>query len=325
MRVMRVMRVMGVMWRRHTIANSPVQRDSEISIFGRLSGMLCWPHGHRTENSLPQRDSKMSNLRIDQTSQTCQTEPKCSPAQRHSKMSNLAEAVKNNLPQRHSIMSSLGVLGILRWKTKSKNSPVQRDSGISILKTSPYRPYGPYCPLDFKNRPAQRHSIMSILRVLRIQGSLGMPGWETKSKNSPAQRDSIMSNPVMGLIGPMGHIGLMGKKPANQNSPAQWDSGTYNLGIGDMTEPQCAPAQRDSGIYNLKVEIESTLPQRHSKMSNLGHCPNNPLCPYCPLDLKTSFPQRNSEMSNLGGPGNSNYSWFFCVQHCFYCSNVLYL
>ena len=30
---------------RWLIEKLPAQRDSEISIFGRLSGVLCWPHG----------------------------------------------------------------------------------------------------------------------------------------------------------------------------------------------------------------------------------------------------------------------------------------
>ena len=44
------------------IENSHAQTDSGISNFGRLSGELCWPHGHKTENSPAQLDSEISNL-----------------------------------------------------------------------------------------------------------------------------------------------------------------------------------------------------------------------------------------------------------------------
>jgi hypothetical protein len=68
---------------------------------------------------------------------------KMRPVQRDSKMSNHAEPVKT--------------------------TPAQRDSGISILKTSPYRPLAPlcgdpYCPLAFKTRPVQRDSKMYIFQ-----------------------------------------------------------------------------------------------------------------------------------------------------------------
>ena len=40
------------------------QQDSGISNFGRLSGELCWPHGHKTENAPAQPDSGISNGRL---------------------------------------------------------------------------------------------------------------------------------------------------------------------------------------------------------------------------------------------------------------------
>jgi hypothetical protein len=46
---------------------------------------------------------------------------------------------------------------------KTGMRPAQRDSGISILKTCPYRPYRPYRPLVFKTSPAQRDSGISKL------------------------------------------------------------------------------------------------------------------------------------------------------------------
>ena len=44
------------------IENSHAQTDSGISNFGRLSGELCWPHGHKTENTPPQADSGISKF-----------------------------------------------------------------------------------------------------------------------------------------------------------------------------------------------------------------------------------------------------------------------
>jgi len=152
---------------------------------------------------------------------------------------------------------------------KIESSPAQRDSEISILKTSPYRPCR---PLDFKNSPAQQDSEMSIL------------------KTKLSQQHSEMSNLGVGLIGPMGPIGLMGKKPAMKNRPAQRDSGNSILAVGVLrilgilgwkTKSKSRPAQRDSGIYKLEIR---------------------PFCPSCPLVLKTTPVQRGSRMSKLGLP-----------------------
>jgi hypothetical protein len=86
--------------------------------------------------------------------------------------------------QSDSGISILGVLGILRslrileGRTKNENGSPQRDSIISILETSPKGLLAvrlvplcgdPYCPLDFKNRPAQLDSIMSNLMQSRGQ------------------------------------------------------------------------------------------------------------------------------------------------------------
>ena len=46
---------------------------------------------------------------------------------------------------------------------KTGMRPAQPDSGISILKTCPYRPCRPYRPLVFKTMPAQRDSGISKL------------------------------------------------------------------------------------------------------------------------------------------------------------------
>jgi len=42
---------------------APAQADSGISDFGRLSGELCRPHGHKTENAPAQADSGISSFR----------------------------------------------------------------------------------------------------------------------------------------------------------------------------------------------------------------------------------------------------------------------
>ena len=80
----------------------------------------------------------------------------------------------------------IGVIGVMRVMEK-KPSPAQRDSEMSILKTSPYRPYGPYRPLDFKTSPVQRDSKMSNGRLS------GVSCWPHR-QNTPAQQDSKMSN-----------------------------------------------------------------------------------------------------------------------------------
>jgi len=69
---------------------------------------------------------------------------------------------------------------LMRRKHKNKSGPAQRDSGMSNLKTCPYRPYCPYRPLVFKTAPAQRDSGISNLKV--------------ETENSLPQRHSNVSN-----------------------------------------------------------------------------------------------------------------------------------
>jgi len=133
-------------------------------------------------------------------------------AQRYSKMSNLKIETENSFPQRHSKMSNGRLSGLLcrphgqramfttqikniircfmssldyGWVGKPKSAPAQRDSGISVLKTSPYRPYRPYRPLDFKNRPAQQDSGISSL-----ENRSSSPLCPLVFKTSPVQQDS---------------------------------------------------------------------------------------------------------------------------------------
>jgi len=85
--------------------NTLPQDDSN----GRLSGELCWPHGHKTENNPAQRDSGISNLNVES---------------------------ENTLPQADSKMSNGRLSGVSCWPHghKTENNPAQRDSGISNLK-----------------------------------------------------------------------------------------------------------------------------------------------------------------------------------------------
>ena len=214
--------------------SSPGSADRLIGFCGksgRLSGLFCrWQGGRFPESSPAQRGSGISKWGMKLMGKKHKN--KNCPAQRDSGMSILKKSpysplavrlvpqggdpyrplvFKNSPAQRDSKISNLGVLGILRslgilgGNTKKENRPAQRDSGMSILKTSPYRPYllavrlvpqsgDPYRPLDFKNRPPQRDSKMSNGRLsgvfCRWQGGR-LP------ETSPAQRDSKNSNLVV--------------------------------------------------------------------------------------------------------------------------------
>jgi hypothetical protein len=63
------------------------------------------------------------------------------------------------------LMGPMGLIGLMGKNPVMENHPAQRDSKISILKTSPLCPY---CPLAFKNRCAQRDSGMSKLGLFLI-------------------------------------------------------------------------------------------------------------------------------------------------------------
>ena len=161
------------------------------------------------------------------------------PAQRYSKMSNLKMETENSYPQRHSKMYNLDLVEYCQSKRSKKEiltmqikNIVGRFMGgwdyglIGQQKSSPVLKTSPYCPLAFKNAPAQRDSGIYILG--------------------------------MGLIGPMGLIGLMGQYPVMKTTPAQRDSGMSNLKTSPLC-PYCllcplalknSPAQRDSKMSN---------------------------------------------------------------------------
>jgi len=137
----------------------PAQQNSRMSNFGRLSVLS----GQETENSLPQRHSKMSNLGF--------------AAYCHSKHQ------KNEI----STMQIRNTWGLFMGKlTVIKTSIAQRDSELSKLGMGLIGTMGPIGLMGkkpvMKNRPAQRDSKMSILKVA--------------AKNSPAQRDSKISRLV---------------------------------------------------------------------------------------------------------------------------------
>ena len=164
------------MGKRHKTKCGSAQRDSIMSN-GRLSGVLCWPHGRKTKSET-------------------------TPAQLDSGMSNLG------------ILRSLGILG---WKTvkqgarmgtenhKNRMRPAQRGSKNSKLDF-------PLCLAGYQASPAlrdvsvfkvaQRDSGMSILGMAEqgimtvlVKNILGyfMGGWDYEKQNVCAQRYSKMS------------------------------------------------------------------------------------------------------------------------------------
>jgi len=203
-----------------------------------------------SENTPPQPHSGMSNLRFCLTSQTgptSLTEQQTTHVETNPGMSNLKVESENTPPQPHSGMSNLGMglmghmgtIGLMGQQPVMKNYPARRDSGISILKNSPYRPL-----------------------AVRLVPQSGDPYRPLVFKTTPAQRDSGMSKLGMGLIGPMGPMGpmgLMGKKPVMKNGPAQQGSGNSILKACPYCPscPSCplvfktSPAQRDSGNSNF--------------------------------------------------------------------------
>jgi hypothetical protein len=118
------------------------------------------------ENSLVERDSKISKLRNSPLSPLClfcPLVPKNRPIQRDSKFSTWG-------------MGSMGSMGSMGWKAKmentpverhskmcksSENSPAQRNSKFSNLGNSPLSLFSPFCPLAPQNRLAQRDSKFS--------------------------------------------------------------------------------------------------------------------------------------------------------------------
>ena len=170
--------------------------------------------------------------------------------------------------QRDSEIYNLGVLGILGWKTKSKNRPAQLDSPAnagSILKN---RPLCPCCPLVFKNRLAQRHSGIYKLGI-GLMRPIRLIGQKPEMKNTPAQLDSMsnLGHCPKNLLCPFGGwlSGMLCWPHGQQikNSPAQAGSKNSNLVLPlCLAGCQASPAMRDNSVIKAV--------QRDSGISKLG-------------------------------------------------------
>ena len=227
------------------------QRDSGNSNFGRLSVVLCWPHGQKTENGPAQLDSIMSNLGMGLIGpiglMVQKPVMKTTPAQRDSGISNLVLTLCPLRPLRLNLLCA------------------QRDSGNSnlVLTPSPLHPLRltDGCPVLYACRmgnalPAQRDSGNSNLPEVRIQESgVRMKTENRKTRMRPAQRDS--GNSKLGT----GGQGIFTMQIGNK---------TRFLTCGWDYKKQNVSAQRYSKMSILKIETENSLPQRHSKMSNLN-------------------------------------------------------
>jgi len=273
------MRIMGSMRQRHKSKNSPAQRD------GRLSGVLCWPHG---QNRPTQQDSGISIFRMGEHVHTesakhtkdgiftmrirnidgCFTGKRVDgamskmqncPAQRYSKMSNLKIKTENSFPQRHSKMSNGRLSGVLCWPHGQNEMSTARIKNI----VDAIRVMGQ--KHKTKNSPVQRDSGMSNLAVrltsqlaVRLVPQSGDPTSPTERQRAPAQRDSKMSNGRLSGVSCWPHGGRL-----SEISPARRDSGIYKLGNGayrsygtygthgPKTCNENRPAQRDSEISIL--------------------------------------------------------------------------
>ena len=223
---------------------TPAQRDSGISKLGVLGILRSLGIKAKNKTRSAQRDSGKSNLvgsamrimRIMGSMRKRHKTKKCS-AQRDSIMSNLGMG----------LIGPMGTIGLMGQKTVIENSPAQVDSGISKLRAGPTgllavrlvpQSGDPYCPSAFKNAPAQPDSKRS---------NFGL-GEHCPRKGRKTHTGGILTIKIKNIQG-----WFMGRW---RNEP--------------MSKMQNGPAQRDSIMSNLKIETENSLPQRYSKMSNLG-------------------------------------------------------
>jgi len=152
--------------------NAPAQRDSGMSNLkietensfpqrhsimsnGRLSGLLCWPHGQKAMSTMQVKN--ITSCLMGRWEDESMGQKQNRPVQPDSNISILQTSPTDQLAVR-PVPQSGDPCRPLDFKT----SPVQQDSGMSNLKN---RPLCPYCPLAFEKRPAQRYSIMSILEL----------------------------------------------------------------------------------------------------------------------------------------------------------------
>jgi len=123
MGIMGIMRGMRLMGRKHKTKNSPAQRDSKMSN-ERLSGVVCRQHRQKGMFTMQVKNimSCFIGLRGDESMSKMQN----TLPQRDSKMSNLKKETENSLPQRHSIMSNGRLSGVLCWPHGQKAMSTMR-------------------------------------------------------------------------------------------------------------------------------------------------------------------------------------------------------
>ena len=167
-----------------------------------------------------------------------------SPAQRHSKMSNLKIETENSLPQRHSKMSNGRLSGLLcrPHGQKAILTKIVKNIVGRFMSILDYGASG-----QGKVSPAQRGSKNSKLEF---------PLCLCDSVVKAVQQDSGISKLGMGLVRVIGAMGLMGGKPEKQISPAQWDSEMSILpenqtlhSIHELHDEKLYSAQQDSEMY----------------------------------------------------------------------------
>ena len=259
-----------------------VQRHSKISN-GRLSGLLCWPHGQDIENRSAQPDSKFSNGRLSGLL--------CWPH---------GQDIENRSAQRHSKICK-SVLSLCLGASVVKCFSAQLDSKFSKFRKNQ--------TLHFLHElhgeemySAQRHSKNS--KSGRLSGLLC--NWQCAQQHS---KFSKSGNRPLSLL-------------ASKNTPVEQHSNISNFtklsivkqGLNYCPKPQvlslclcgsvvkCFSAQLDSKfskfrknqtlhfLHELHGE-EMYSAQRHSKNSNSGWF------------VKTSPAQLGSKNSNFGEGG----------------------
>jgi len=201
LRVLGILRSLRILGGQAKIEMCSAQQDSGMSIL-RMGEHCHTESAEHTEKEILTKNIKnIKGYFMGSRGNEPMSKMQNSPAQRYSGMSNLKIETENGSPQRHSIMSNgrlsvllccphgqramstmqikniAGCFGrlsvLLCWPhgQQTKKRPAQQDSGISILKTSPcrpycpYSPYSPYSPLAFKTTPAQQDSKMSKGRL----------------------------------------------------------------------------------------------------------------------------------------------------------------
>jgi len=201
---------------------TPAQRHSKMSN-GRMSGVSCWPHGGRLSEAL------------------CWPHGQNSPAQRGSKNSKLGA---KNIITAEGAENTEDVIFTMRIKnitdcfmgrrvnesmSKMQNSPAQRDSIMSILK------------IETENSLPQRHSKMSNGRLS------GLLCW-------PHGQRAMSTALIKNIVNAIGVMGVMGQRHKIENTPAQHGSQNSKLDFPlCLCDSVFKAVQQDSGIYNFSL------------------------------------------------------------------------